>query len=151
MLNSKIETRLERIFLLEQLISLSVELHNLNAGVQRRWNLSIVQWLVLKKIVDSPGLSAGTLAEISKIHPSTLTPTLNRLEIFGLVYILERPSDHRRKFIIASWKGLEWARRSEYALHTALNRALSTQQFSKTSLDSTRDLTASLSKWIHQE
>ena len=92
---------------LEKLIGLSVDLHNLNASVQRRYEISIVQWLVLKKIIEQPGLSAGTLAEISRVHPSTLTPTINRLEAMDLIYIQERPTDLRRKLLITSWKGFE--------------------------------------------
>ncbi len=114
------ETFGEKLSVLEKLIGLSVDLHNLNARVQRRYDISIVQWLVLKKIVDQPGLSAGTLADISGVHPSTLTPTITRLESMGLIYIQERPSDMRRKLLLASWKGLECSRNSEKAFAAAL-------------------------------
>jgi DNA-binding MarR family transcriptional regulator len=143
--------RNDRVQILEQLIALSVDLHNLNASVQKRWSLSIVQWLVLKKIVDLPGLSAGALAEISKVHPSTLTPTINRLHGLDLIHILERPSDHRIKFIVASWKGLEWSRRSESALKKALEGAVGTDNFASVGLETTRDLTANLNRWIFKE
>lgn len=141
----------DRVAILEQLIALSVDLHNLNASVQKRWSLSIVQWLVLKKIIDLPGLSAGTLAEISKVHPSTLTPTINRLHGLDLIHILERPSDQRRKFILASWKGLEWSRRSESALKKALEGALEADNLASSGLETTRDLTANLNRWIFKE
>jgi DNA-binding MarR family transcriptional regulator len=140
--------RQDRLKILEQLIALSVDLHNLNAGVQRRWSLSIVQWLILKKIIEMPGLSARTIAEISKVHPSTLTPTINRLEGLGLIHILERPSDNRRKFLIASWKGLEWSRRSELALKEALEVSLNQDDLESTGLETTRNLTANLNRWI---
>jgi len=92
---------------LENLIGLSVDLHNLNACVQRNCRISVVQWLVLKRIIEQPGLSAGSLAEITGVQPSTLTPTINRLEAMGLIYIQERPNDLRRKLLLTSWLGLE--------------------------------------------
>jgi DNA-binding MarR family transcriptional regulator len=98
---------LNQIVVLEPLIGLSVDLQNLNADVQRRWQLSIVQWLILKKIIDTPGLLSSSIAEISKVHPSTRTPTLSRFEGLGLIRQLERACDNRRKFIVASWKGME--------------------------------------------
>lgn len=116
------EAAQEKLAILEKLIGLSVDLHNLNAGVQRRYDISVVQWLVLKKIIDLPGLSAGSLAEISGVHPSTLTPTISRLESMGLIDVQERPSDLRRKLVVATWKGLECCRRSEAAFADALSK-----------------------------
>lgn len=89
----------------EQLVCLSVDLHALNSSSQKLLGLSLVQWSVLRKILKSPAISAGTLAEESKIHPSTLTPTLNRLESMGLIYVFERPKDLRRKLIVISRAG----------------------------------------------
>jgi DNA-binding MarR family transcriptional regulator len=138
----------EKIAVLEKLIALSVDLHNLNAGVQRQWDLSIVQWLVLRKIIEQPGLSAGTLAENSKVHPSTLTPTIGRLEGMGLIYVLERPSDLRRKLLVASWKGLEWSRKSESALTKAFDGAMDERERLPIDVDSIRDLTSNMIKNI---
>jgi DNA-binding transcriptional ArsR family regulator len=118
----KPKARLPTLPLLEQLISLSVELHNLNAGVQRRFGISIVQWLVLRKIVERPGISAGTLAEISGVHPSTLTPTISRLASMGLIYVQEHPADLRRKLLICSFDGFEVCHRSAIAFQHAFMR-----------------------------
>lgn len=90
---------------IELLVRLSVELHNLNAQAQRHHELSLVQWLVLRKILASPAISASSLAQLSGIHPSTLTPTLQRLEGAAWIYMLERPSDLRQKMLIISQKG----------------------------------------------
>lgn len=97
----------EQIGLLEHMISLSVDLHNFNANVQRVFDLSIVQWLVLRKIIDNPGISAGNLALTSGVHPSTMTPTLTRLDSMGLIHAFERASDLRRKLLVASWTGYQ--------------------------------------------
>ena len=101
------KTSSEQINFLEQMIALSVDLHNLNANAQRLFDLSIVQWLVLRKIINNPGISARNLATTSGVHPSTITPTLNRLDSMGLIFVFERSSDLRRKLIVASWKGFQ--------------------------------------------
>ncbi|MFZ9521143.1 MAG: MarR family transcriptional regulator [Silvanigrellaceae bacterium] len=105
-MNNTIDTGSSLAFA-EQLVCLSVDLHTLNSSSQRLLGLSLVQWSVLRKILKSPAISAGTLAEESKIHPSTLTPTLNRLESMGLIYVFERPKDLRRKMIVISRAGFE--------------------------------------------
>ena len=143
------EAMQEKLAILEKLIGLSVDLHNLNAGVQRRYDISVVQWLVLKKIVDQPGLSAGTLAEISGVQPSTLTPTINRLESMGLIYIQERPSDLRRKLLVVTWKGLECSRRSEAAFAAALSKT-GKLGISNGEFESVRSLTKLLLSNIHR-
>lgn len=101
------QTLSEQIGFLEHMIGLSVDLHNLNASVQRLFDLSIVQWLVLRKIIENPGISARNLAATAGVHPSTITPTLSRLESMNLIYVFERASDLRRKLIVASWVGFQ--------------------------------------------
>ena len=86
---------------------LSVELHNLNAQAQRNHELSLVQWLVLRKIWAAPAISASSLAQLSGIHPSTLTPTLQRLEAAEWIHSFERPSDLRQKMLVVSFSGYE--------------------------------------------
>lgn len=140
----------EELAVIEKLVGLSVDLHRLNAGAQRHHDLSIVQWLVLKKILDQPGLSAKTLAEISGIHPSTLTPTLGRLEAMGLIFIQERSSDLRRKLLLATWKGLEWSRKSEEVFIQAVRR-LPTSVAVERECDNVRHLTQELLGTIFQE
>ncbi|MBM4251510.1 MAG: MarR family transcriptional regulator [Deltaproteobacteria bacterium] len=88
------------------LIELSVDLHNLNARVQRVCGVSLVQWMVLNRILDQPGISAGSLAETTGVHPSTLTPTITRLEAAGYIYIQDRPTDLRRRMLLGSRDGV---------------------------------------------
>jgi DNA-binding MarR family transcriptional regulator len=107
MLTGEISHTLDQFKFFEELIGLSVDLHNLNLNIQKKYGISLVQWLVLSKVVARPGLSAGTLSEIVGVQPSTLTPTLSRLEAMGLLWIQERPTDLRRKMILASQLGFE--------------------------------------------
>src|ERR1700680_2224509 len=54
------------------------------------------QRLVLRVVGQFPGLSAGELAHIVRLHPSTITGILQRLVTRGLLARERDPSDNRR-------------------------------------------------------
>jgi DNA-binding MarR family transcriptional regulator len=54
------------------------------------------QRLVLRILGRFPGMSAGLLAIILHLHPSTLTGVLKRLQRRGLITRRSDPRDHRR-------------------------------------------------------
>src|SRR5216683_732224 len=54
------------------------------------------QRLVLRIVGRFPGLSAGDLAHIVQLHPSTITGILQRLEGRGLLVRERDPEDNRR-------------------------------------------------------
>jgi DNA-binding MarR family transcriptional regulator len=54
------------------------------------------QRLVIRVLGRFPGLSAGRLAEVLHLHPSTLTGILDRLERKGLLTRRTDPEDRRR-------------------------------------------------------
>ena len=54
------------------------------------------QRLVLRVVGQFPGLSAGELAHIVRLHPSTITGILQRLVARGLLERERDPSDSRR-------------------------------------------------------
>jgi predicted ArsR family transcriptional regulator len=54
------------------------------------------QRLVLRVVGQFPGLSAGELAHIVRLHPSTITGILQRLVTRGLVDRTRDPGDSRR-------------------------------------------------------
>jgi DNA-binding MarR family transcriptional regulator len=129
---------------IELLVRLSVELHNLNAQAQRHHELSLVQWLVLRKILASPAISASSLAQLSGIHPSTLTPTLQRLEGAEWIYILERPADLRQKMLIISPKGYKVCVHFEKTLRGAMKNLEVKDRDDP--IDATRFLTVTLAQ-----
>lgn len=63
------------------------------------------QRLVLRVVGLSPGLSAGDLAAILHIHPSTLTGVLQRLIQQGLLDRVDDPRDRRRAVLRLTKKG----------------------------------------------
>jgi DNA-binding MarR family transcriptional regulator len=54
------------------------------------------QRLVLRLVGRFPGITAGTLAQILHVHPSTLTGVLKRLEKRGLIERKSDPLDGRK-------------------------------------------------------
>lgn len=63
------------------------------------------QRLVLRMVGRFPNTSAGSLAELLHVHPSTLTGVLHRLERAGLLQRRHDPADGRRALFRLSAKG----------------------------------------------
>ncbi len=81
------------------LLNLGSSIHHANKESERRFGLSLVQWCLLKHLIDMPSASARSLAKEAGVHPSTLTQTIKRLARKKLIFILEDPKDSRRKLI----------------------------------------------------
>ena len=63
------------------------------------------QRLVVKLVGQRPGISAGALAEILHLHPSTLTGVLRRLVERGALERTQDPADTRRALFRLTPKG----------------------------------------------
>ncbi len=63
------------------------------------------QRLVLRVVGLFPGVSAGTLASILHVHPSTLTGVLHRLVRHGLIRRTAHAGDRRRTVLALTPKG----------------------------------------------
>lgn len=63
------------------------------------------QRLVLRVVGLFPGLSAGDLAAIMHVHPSTLTGVLQRLTSHDLLSRVEDPRDRRRAILRLTRRG----------------------------------------------
>lgn len=82
------------------------------------------QRLVLRVVGRFPGISAGALAETLRMHPSTLTGVLRRIERRGLVTRKADPADGRRALftLTAAGRVLDKTRRG--TVEAAVTRAL---------------------------
>lgn len=89
------------------LFQIGVSIQNLNKISEKEIGISLVQWCLLKKLVDMPASSALTLAKSVGVHPSTLTQTLKRLEKKKFIFIAEDPQDSRKKMITLTKVGHE--------------------------------------------
>ncbi len=88
-----------------ELSRVSLELHRLNKFFECEVKLSLVQFCVLRHLVDMPGTSAQTLAGAVGVHPSTLTQSIRRLALKEYLFVDEDPLDSRRKIISITRRG----------------------------------------------
>lgn len=82
------------------------------------------QRLVLRVVGLFPGLSAGELAAVLHVHPSTLTGVLQRLTARGLVAREDDPRDRRRAVLRLTRRGARANGVRAGTVEAAIERAL---------------------------
>lgn len=82
------------------------------------------QRLVLRVVGLFPGLSAGDLATILRVHPSTLTGVLQRLTTQRLVVRVDDPHDRRRAVLRLTARGARANRVTRGTVECAIAEAL---------------------------
>lgn len=83
------------------------------------------QRLVVRIVGRYPGVSAGRLATIMQVHPSTLTGILRRLEERGILSRKWDPADARRALFTLTNKGKAMDTQRNGTAEAAVQRALS--------------------------
>ncbi len=81
---------------MKQLWALDHGLQSASKRMKATYGITGPQRLVVRFVGRSPGISAGALAEILHVHPSTLTGILRRLESRGVLHRRPDPKDARR-------------------------------------------------------
>jgi DNA-binding MarR family transcriptional regulator len=82
------------------------------------------QRLVLRLVGLYPGLSAGDLAAILHVHPSTLTGVIQRLATQGLLVRAIDPQDRRRAVLRLTAQGVRANNMRRGTVEAAVARAL---------------------------
>jgi DNA-binding MarR family transcriptional regulator len=82
------------------------------------------QRLVLRVVGLFPGLSAGDVAAVLHLHPSTLTGILRRLEAHRLLVRVADPADRRRAVLRLARKGTTANARRRGTVESAVAAAL---------------------------
>ena len=82
------------------------------------------QRLVLRVVGQFPGLSAGELAHIVRLHPSTITGILQRLVARGLLERARDPADTRRARLRLKQRAVAFTRTSKGTVEQAVTQAL---------------------------
>ena len=82
------------------------------------------QRMVIRIVGRFPGITAGQLAKILHVHPSTLTGILKRLERQNIVARRLDPRDQRRVLLGLSPKGRRFDVETEGTIEAVLQRAL---------------------------
>jgi MarR family transcriptional regulator, organic hydroperoxide resistance regulator len=82
------------------------------------------QRLVVRIVGRFPGISAGEVADILHLHPSTLTGVLKRLEERALLERRPDPADGRRALLQLTGRGRKVDRLRDGTVEAAVRRAL---------------------------
>lgn len=73
--------------------------------MEQRWGVTGPQRLVVRILGEFPDASAGEIAGALKMHPSTLTGILRRLEARGVITRRADPADARRALFVLTPEG----------------------------------------------
>jgi DNA-binding MarR family transcriptional regulator len=92
--------------------------------MEARLGVTAPQRLVVRIVGRFPRISAGEVAEILHVHPSTLTGVLKRLEARGMVVRTADPKDGRRALLALSAKGRELDQLRTGTVESAVRRVL---------------------------
>src|ERR1051325_1897772 len=82
------------------------------------------QRLVLKVVAQSPGISPKDVADVVRLHPSTITGILQRLTAKGLIARTTEPADRRRARLVVRSAARRYTRLSRGTIEFAVARAL---------------------------
>jgi MarR family transcriptional regulator, organic hydroperoxide resistance regulator len=82
------------------------------------------QRLVLRVVGRFPGVSAGELAHIVRLHPSTITGILQRLVTRGFIERLRDPADSRRARLHLKPQAAAYTRTSAGTVERIVTQAL---------------------------
>lgn len=81
------------------LMELSLTLHHVNRTLEARCGLSVVQWSLLKTLLNMPAVSPLVLARALGVTPVTLSQSLTRLERKKYLFMCDDPSDARKRMV----------------------------------------------------
>ncbi len=99
-------------------------LQSASKRMESRRGVTAPQRLVVRIVGRFPAISAGEVAGILHLHPSTLTGVLKRLEDRGLLARRPDPADGRRALLQLTPRGRKVDRLRDGTVEAAVRRAL---------------------------
>ncbi|HEV3062200.1 MAG TPA: MarR family transcriptional regulator [Vicinamibacterales bacterium] len=99
-------------------------LQRMSKRMESQLGITGPQRLVLRVVGRFPGVSAGELADIVKLHPSTITGILQRLVRRGLLERQRDPADNRRACLQLKPRAVAYTRTSSGTVEKAVTYAL---------------------------
>jgi DNA-binding MarR family transcriptional regulator len=90
---------------MKQLWAVDHGLQTISKRLESQHGITGPQRLVVRIVGRTPGISAGSLAQILRMHPSTLTGILRRLETRGVLTRKSDPNDARRALFALTARG----------------------------------------------
>jgi DNA-binding MarR family transcriptional regulator len=109
---------------MRELWALDHSLQRISRRMKVALGLSSPERLVIRVVGRLPGLTAGRLARVLHLHPSTVTPLLKGLEKKGLLLRLPDSRDRRRSLLALSAKGKRLDVETEGTVEVAIARAM---------------------------
>ncbi|HSP81222.1 MAG TPA: MarR family transcriptional regulator [Myxococcaceae bacterium] len=120
------------------------ELQSTSKRMESRLGLTGPQRLVVRLVGQYPGISAGRLAQVMHLHPSTLTGILKRLVLRGLLTREADPLDARKARFTLTEAGHAQNLPASDTVESAVQRALS--RVSQDRLQGAREVLTSLAE-----
>jgi DNA-binding MarR family transcriptional regulator len=99
-------------------------LQSASKRMETQLGVTAPQRLAIRIVGRFPGISAGEVAEILRVHPSTLTGVLKRLESRGFVTRRADPNDGRRALLALTARGRELDALRSGTVEAAVQRVL---------------------------
>ena len=112
--------------------------------METRLGVTSPQRLVVRIVGQTPGVSAGEVAEVLHLHPSTLTGILKRLQRRGLVARRPDPRDGRRALLVLTARGRTVDALRTGTVEAAVRRVLRSQP--ESAVRAARDFAAHLAR-----
>ena len=106
--------------------SIEHSLQRVSKRMESEIGLTGPQRLVLRVVGRFPGISASELANIVRLHPSTITGILQRLSAKGWIERRRDPSDTRRAQLLLKPQAVAHTRPSRRTVERAVTDALRT-------------------------
>ncbi|WP_437517236.1 MarR family winged helix-turn-helix transcriptional regulator [Sorangium sp. So ce1099] len=107
------------------------------------------QRLVIRIVGRYPGISAGQLAEIMQLHPSTLTGVLKRLQERGIIERRVDPNDGRRALLGLTARGRELDSLRTGTVEAAVRQAL--KAVPRRKLEAAQDVLAAVAEALRPQ
>lgn len=100
-------------------------LHSASKRMEMHHGVTALQRFTIRILGRFPAASAGRIAEILHVHPSTLTGVLRRLESRGYIQRQSDPNDARRALFVLTPKGRSLNTLQSGTVEAAVRKALS--------------------------
>ena len=112
---------------MKQLWAVDHGLQTISKRLESQHGITGPQRLVVRIVGRTPGISAGALAQILRMHPSTLTGILRRLETRGILTRKSDPNDARRALFALTARGRKVDTLKTGTVEAAVRRVLAKQ------------------------
>jgi DNA-binding MarR family transcriptional regulator len=125
------------------------ELEAVSSRMKAAFGLTAQQRMLIRILGRFPGLSAGQLAELLRIHPGTLSTALARLERRGLLARRRDAGDRRRVIVALTAKGRRFDVPMRSTVESAVAQVL--RQVTRRDIETFKGCLRALTEALHAE